>query len=121
MIYGEFSTDSGYKKTLNTDNLKDYTAIFCSNDMIAFGTLAALNELGISVPEEISIMGIDDIEYAKLVYPSLSTVDQSAYDLGVVSALSMVNHLSKTTIDPSYQLKQHLVIRNSVKTIQNNK
>ena len=50
------------------------TAICCANDQIALGVIEALQSLGRSVPEEISVTGMDDIPYARLARPSLTTV-----------------------------------------------
>lgn len=117
IIFGEFLTSSGYKRVMEFDDLDSYTAIFASNDMIAFGALSALNERGILVPDQISLMGVDDVDYAKLVYPSLTTIDQSAYELGQISARKMINHLNGKKVSKTKRLKQHLVIRNSVKNL----
>lgn len=118
IIFGEFSSQSGYSALMNLDFIKEYTAIFCSNDMVAFGALSALKEKGILVPEEVSLMGVDDVEYARLVYPSLTTIDQSAYDLGVVSVKEMINHFKGKKIPEKIKLKQHLVIRDSVSSLE---
>jgi DNA-binding LacI/PurR family transcriptional regulator len=58
------------------------TAIFCVNDRTALGALAALAELGLRVPEDISVVGFDDIPLAALVRPPLTTVRQPTHDLG---------------------------------------
>lgn len=72
----DFSEKSGYKagKYLLT-LIPRPTAICCANDVIALGLLAAFNENRIKVPEDISITGLDNIPYANLTRPSLTTVD----------------------------------------------
>ncbi len=70
-----FSQDDGYQVGqwfLQKKQLP--TAIVCANDQIAFGLLAAMYEKGIKVPEDISVTGMDDIPYAKISNPSLTTV-----------------------------------------------
>ena len=58
------------------------TAIFCYNDLTAFGVLRAVASRGISVPRELSVVGFDDIELARSVSPSLTTIAQPKGDLG---------------------------------------
>lgn len=58
------------------------TAVVCYNDMTAFGLLAAAAAIGVDVPGELSLVGIDNLPYAELSYPPLTTVDQRAAELG---------------------------------------
>jgi LacI family transcriptional regulator/LacI family repressor for deo operon, udp, cdd, tsx, nupC, and nupG len=58
------------------------TAIFCYNDMIATGVLLACRELGIAVPEELSVIGFDDIKMASYVTPALTTISQPKIEMG---------------------------------------
>lgn len=52
----------------------DVTAVVCSHDLVAIGLLRALWEMGISVPEDVSVMGFDDVQWAAVVSPSLTTI-----------------------------------------------
>ena len=58
------------------------TAIFCYNDMIATGVLTACRESGIAVPEELSVIGFDDIKMANYVTPPLTTIQQPKIEMG---------------------------------------
>jgi DNA-binding LacI/PurR family transcriptional regulator len=58
------------------------SAIFCVNDRMAFGALAVLGELGLHAPEDVSVVGFDDVPLAALVSPPLTTVRQPTHDLG---------------------------------------
>jgi LacI family transcriptional regulator len=62
------------------------TAIFSGNDMIALGALLAVREAGLRCPEDISIMGFDDLDLAETTNPSLSSVSRSGYQLGTTAA-----------------------------------
>ncbi|MEG0274447.1 MAG: substrate-binding domain-containing protein, partial [Longicatena sp.] len=55
---------------------------FCCNDLMAIGVLNACKEVGVSVPDEFSIIGFDNIILSKLVEPKLTTIDQNMYELG---------------------------------------
>jgi LacI family transcriptional regulator/LacI family repressor for deo operon, udp, cdd, tsx, nupC, and nupG len=69
------------------------TAVFCYNDMIAIGALAACQERGIAVPQELSIVGFDDIQMASYVTPPLTTVSQPRVQLGQMAMQLMLDLL----------------------------
>ena len=70
-----FSEDAGYKAGKYFSSLVNKpTAICCANDIIAMGVLAALHESGISIPEQMSVTGMDDIVYSRISSPPLTTV-----------------------------------------------
>ncbi len=71
------------------------SAIFCYNDMTAFGALSALKEAGVRVPQDISLIGYDDIAFARLVDPPLTTVAQAKYTLGQQATLTMLDLLRR--------------------------
>jgi LacI family transcriptional regulator len=58
------------------------TAIFCSNDILALGAMNGLSDMGKMIPEDVSIIGFDDIPFSKFVKPPLTSVRQPAYDMG---------------------------------------
>ena len=78
-----FSTASGYQmmqKILESDNLP--TAIFAASDAIAFGAMRAIQEKGLSIPDDISIIGFNDTEMSSYTTPALTTISAPAYDMG---------------------------------------
>jgi len=80
---GDFSIESGKtaaEKILSIENRP--TAIFCSNDEMALGVMTALKSNGAKIPDDISIIGFDDIHYAQYFDPPLTTIAQPAGDLG---------------------------------------
>ena len=58
------------------------TAIFAANDFIAFGAMRAIFEAGFRVPEDVSLIGFDDVELSSIVRPPLTTIRQPTYDMG---------------------------------------
>lgn len=66
------------------------TAIFCCNDLMAVGAMNACKRLGLSVPEEISIMGYDNIALSRLVEPKITTMDQNMFQLGESAAQLLI-------------------------------
>lgn len=91
------------------------TAIVCGNDNMAFGALRALQERGIRVPEEMSIIGFDDLEAASLTTPPLTTIRQPMFDIGIRAA-EMLLRLIETNkrFEPNLMLPAELVIRETV-------
>lgn len=69
------------------------TAIFAANDLMAFGAMEELRQLGIHVPDQVSIVGFDDVDFAARVTPTLTTVRQPAIELGKRSAQLLLDHL----------------------------
>jgi len=90
------------------------TAIFCSNDLIAMGAMSALEEAGVKVPEDVSVVGFDDIFFARLCRPPLTTVRIPREQLGELAfkALHKMS-LSKRHTGIEYRIETELVIRKS--------
>ena len=84
MIYEDsFSSASGYQMTQMLLNEKEIpTAIFAASDAIAFGAMRAIQEKGLSIPEDISVIGFNDSEMSSYVTPALTTISAPAYDMG---------------------------------------
>jgi len=89
-------------------------AVFVSNNRMAAGALQAIEESGLAVPEEIAVVGYDEISWAPLLRTALTTVGQPAYDLGHESARLLLNRLSGYSGTPrTVVLPTSLNIRNS--------
>ncbi len=85
---GDFLQLQGYQCTQTLLNLAEApTAIFASNDVMAFGVMEAARERGLRLPEDLSIVGFDDIPQAGHVHPLLTTVRQPLEEMGRVSCL----------------------------------
>lgn len=75
VLEGNWSAESGYRRTIELLDLDlPVTAIFAANDQMALGTLYALAERGVSVPKEVSVVGMDDTAEARFYSPALTTV-----------------------------------------------
>ncbi|MDB5784352.1 MAG: LacI family transcriptional regulator [Caballeronia mineralivorans] len=80
---GDWSSGSGFEQTFSLmRESSPPTAIFCANDLMALGAIEALKQLGLRVPEDVSILGYDDQEIARHTHPPLSTVVLPNYELG---------------------------------------
>lgn len=77
-----FTEEAGFEAIYEFDRMGEFPdAIFCANDTQAIGAYHALNKLGIKIPEDIGLMGYDNIKFTK--YLDLTTVDQKMYSIGV--------------------------------------
>jgi DNA-binding LacI/PurR family transcriptional regulator len=86
------------------------TAIFAGNDMIALGVLAAIRDAGLRCPQDVSVMGFDDLELAEALNPALSSVSQSGYQLGSRAATILLERIRGDT-GPA----KHIVLETSLK------
>jgi LacI family transcriptional regulator len=80
---GDFNQPTGYQAARDLFDLPDPpTAIFASNDVMAFGVMEAVRDRGLRIPEDVSIVGFDNIPQAEHVRPQLSTIEQPLADMG---------------------------------------
>ena len=95
-----FTSEAGYRmmKTI-LGNEDRPSAVFCASDPIAIGALRALQEAGIRVPEEISLVGFDDINAARFTNPPLTTIHAPAHWMGLYGA-SLLYHVLSRHEDP---------------------
>ena len=83
LVGGEYSYEEGVRCTKILMALDEPpTAIFCFNDDIAIGAIHELLESGFKVPDDVSVVGFDNVRASSFVNPSLTTIDQPAYDMG---------------------------------------
>ena len=80
--YGNFTYESGYQYTREIYDSSDVDAIMAANDLMAIGTIQAVQDQGMKVPEDIAVTGFDSVPLAFLVRPTLTTVRIPAYEMG---------------------------------------
>ena len=81
--YGKFNFAGGADLTRKLlDSHPDVTAIFAANDVMAFGVVMAALERGLRIPEDLSLIGFDNIEFSGIVHPPLTTIHQPKYEMG---------------------------------------
>jgi DNA-binding LacI/PurR family transcriptional regulator len=115
--------EESYTKTLEyfkDKSREDYpTAIVCFNDQQALGVMTALKELKIRVPDDISIVGNDDIYYAKIYPVPLTTIRAPQAEIGKKAAEILIRNIESSTLLPTQKvvLDTELIIRESTKVI----
>jgi LacI family transcriptional regulator len=109
---------AGYFATLELLKSQEVRAIFCYNDLMAFGALIAARELGLDVPNDLAVVGFDDIAMDTFSEPPLSTVRIPQYDLGYMAGEIVLNLLQAPSEKPtSYLFPVELIIRGSSRAL----
>jgi LacI family transcriptional regulator, galactose operon repressor len=95
VVHGGHTLDGGYamSRKLFREH-PEVTAIFAGNDAVAFGVLKAARESGVRVPQDVSLVGFDNVEFATMVHPPLTTIHQAKYEMGE-AAVSILLRLAK--------------------------
>src|SRR5215472_3509995 len=114
--YHPMAPEIGYKpmKAL-LEKHRDFTAVFCFNDIAAIGAIRALKDAGFSVPQDVSVVGFDDIQSAAFSTPSLTTVRQPLMEMGKRGAQVLLDRIANR--DKEYPgeitMEPELVVRES--------
>lgn len=110
----DFYEASGYKamtRLIQAGSLP--RAIFAASDQIAIGAIQALQEQGLNVPDNVSIIGCDDIEACKYTTPKLTTIRQNKDKIGRLAALMLYDLINKQSPVSSFVVEPELIVRES--------
>lgn len=112
-----FNFNESYKQMKEIIKSKlEYTAIFSACDIMCFGIKKAIEESGMSIPEDVSLIGYDDIPFSSII--GLTTVSSQVYEMGKNAVLSILNIIKQRTKENiNIVLRPNIVIRNSCKKI----
>ncbi len=116
MERGDFHPESGYQAgvRLLSEPDKRPTAVFCCNDMMAIGLYRAAAELGLRIPDELSVIGFDDIELSCYLIPPLATITQPKSEIGHTAVTWLLERIKDHTLPPRRQVfEPKLVVRKS--------
>jgi len=117
IVEGDHRLEGGKSALQKLAELRERpTALLCSNDMTAIGVMREAYELGIKVPQELSIVGFDDIRMAEFMTPPLTTIQMSQSDLARLAFEALLKEVKRETPLPEgseYVLKTRLVLRGS--------
>ncbi len=114
ILTGGFDEDQAQQAALSLlQKNPEITAIFCASDLMALGVLKAANQLGLKVPDQLSIVGYDDIVLAEYAVPALTTVAQDKFLMGSEAAKLLVKMLDNDDGERKVYIETKLVIRHS--------
>lgn len=112
IVQGDYSLQSGYEAAQQLLNLSDRpSAIFCHNDEMAIGALKCAREMNIKVPEQLSLIGFDNIAFSEFCQPQLTTVNQPRQLIGETAIKLLLNILSGRKPNPEITLPAQLISR----------
>jgi LacI family transcriptional regulator len=113
--YGDFDPESGYKQMKSLLKEKPCpTAAFVASDVVCFGAMAAIREKKLRIPEDIALMGFDDVPFSRYIDPALTTVHLPAVELAQLAFNILLLLIGgDTPTEKQTRLDTHLVIRQS--------
>jgi LacI family repressor for deo operon, udp, cdd, tsx, nupC, and nupG len=115
VIPGDFTIESGIAAgQAIVARSQRPTAVFCISDEMAIGLMRTLISAGLRVPQDISVAGFDDIEFAAVAEPSLTTIHQPRRELGQAAASVLIALLRGRPVPKSIRLETDIVLRDSV-------
>ncbi|WP_166238186.1 catabolite control protein A [Paenibacillus turpanensis] len=116
---GNYRYESGLELTKYFVELEDRpTAIFTATDEMAIGAIHTIQDMGLRVPADISVISVDNIRMASMVRPQLTTVAQPMYDIGAVAMRLLTKLMKKENVQQNRVILPHEIItRNSVTSI----
>ncbi len=116
IVRGNYDMKSGYnamKKLMELPKIP--TAVFCSNDDMAIGAIKAIFHSGLNVPNDISIVGFDDIAFSEYATPALTTVKRPIEDISVLGGEKIIDIINGKKFEKQkIYLKTKLIVRESV-------
>jgi len=118
LVFGDFLYESG-RIAMDTllEQAPDVTAVFAASDEMAIGALSTIVKHGLSVPEDISLMGYDDLGIAKMIIPPLTTVKQPLYEMGKIAAQKLIQLLDTGEPVKSKIVEHTIVERQTVRRL----
>ena len=117
--FGPYTSDFGRETALRFfETRRRLTAIFASSDYVALGVLNAAQRAELEIPNSLSLIGFDDMPLAELLNPPLTTVRQSAHDLGAEGTKVLINLMAGETVKRAEtRLPVQLIKRGSVRKL----
>lgn len=110
IVRGDFSLESGRRAALRILQLEEKpTAVFCASDQVAFGLMSTLTTHGLRVPEDMSVVGFDDIELSDYYIPALTTIRQDRRALGTKAASLLLECIEPKTTGRAERLQPVVV------------
>jgi LacI family transcriptional regulator len=115
---GPVTIEGGYEAAKRLLSRTNITALCCGNDQMAIGTYRAAYELGLNIPNDLSVIGFDDLEISFYLNPPLTTVAQPAFEIGYTAATYLFQSIKNPGIKiPNKTFETEFIIRGSTKSV----
>ena len=115
-ILGDWTAEFGYRAGRELLGGEDFTAVFCSNDLMALGLVHAFREAGVRVPDDVSVIGFDDIPESAHYWPPLTTIRQDFAEVGRRSVGLLLAELGSDGVRHAEPIRPELILRASTST-----
>ncbi|WP_026481840.1 LacI family DNA-binding transcriptional regulator [Agromyces subbeticus] len=112
-ILGDWTAEFGYYAGRELLTVRDFTAIFASNDQMALGLMHAVRDAGLDIPRDVSIVGFDDIPEAAHFWPPLTTVRQDFAEIGRRCVALLIGALDPSALEHRQSIVPELIVRGS--------
>ncbi|MCD5345158.1 LacI family DNA-binding transcriptional regulator [Agromyces sp. H3Y2-19a] len=113
IVVGDWTADFGYEYAAGLKGVPDYTAMFVANDEMALGVVHGFHDRGIRVPDDVSVVGFDDLPFSRHFIPPLTTVRQDFHALGTKAMEVLRAALEGREIPQRSKIASELVVRSS--------
>ena len=115
VVYSDYQESGGFRAMNDLLSASvQFTAVIAANDQMAYGARLALHRAGLRVPEDVSLLGFDDLPHSAFTLPPLTSVRQSVYEIGTSAAKAVFDLLQKRN-PPSRLVEAELVVRESTR------
>ena len=115
---GPVTIEGGYEAAKRLLSRTNITALCCGNDQMAIGTYRAAYELGLNIPNDLSVIGFDDLEISSYLNPPLTTVAQPAFEIGYTAATYLYQTIKNPVNKiPNKTFETEFIIRGSTKSV----
>ena len=115
LVESDFTQEGGYQAMSALLGIRPRpTAVFIASDMMATGALHATHEAGLAVPDDLAVVGFDDVPLASFVNPPLTTIRQPIYELGTIAVKLLIEQLTQPAPTPlQTRIPTQLIVRQS--------
>lgn len=114
--YGNYTVESGYNAVVELERANiQYTAVLAANDLMAFGAMNALREFSYRVPEDVEVIGFDNIAFASYCDPPLTTIQQPTLEMGRQACEMLLKLIHGEKVSESIRLHPKMLIRKTTR------
>lgn len=118
VLQTEYSLTNGREGVKSLLSMKNApTSLFCSNDFLAMGAMQGARDLGIKLPEDLSIVGFDDMQIASFITPALTTIRQPAYEMGELGVQVLLSQIENGRSKPVHRILDTSLVKRESTTV----
>lgn len=116
VVHTDFSQNDSFRKTVELlKTHPEITAVFCASDLIAIGALQAADSLGRKSPQDLAVIGFDDIPLAAFLYGGITTIRQDPYEIGRLAGKAVNRMLKSEQFEHKVFAPYEMIVRNTAR------